>query len=61
MDSWWSDLESEIVACLKPHRTISCAELARALGISEDAATVLLTMLAREHKVRLQIEVLPAD
>lgn len=61
MDNWWADLESEIFACLKSHRAIPCADVARELGVSEDAAASLLTMLAREHKVTLQIAVLPAN
>jgi predicted ArsR family transcriptional regulator len=61
MDDWWAELEREILACLKSHRAIPCADVARALGVSEDAATSLLTMLANEHKVRLQVAVLPAD
>jgi predicted ArsR family transcriptional regulator len=61
MDTWWGDLESEILACLKSHRAIPCADVARQLGVSEDAAASLLTMLANEHKVRLEIAVLPAD
>lgn len=61
MDDWWGDLEREVLACLHGRHAVLSGEVARELGVSEEAAASLLAMLASEHKVRLQIAVLPAD
>jgi hypothetical protein len=55
MDNWWADLDNEILSLVNSHHVIACADVARELRISEDAAASLLAMLARESKIRLEL------
>jgi predicted ArsR family transcriptional regulator len=59
MDNWWADLDNEILAYVNSHGAVACADVARELRISEEAAASLLGMLARESKIRLQLSALP--
>ena len=59
MEDWWDDLESEILATLRSDGPVEPAQLGRRLGISEDAAASLVSMLAREGKVRIRLVDLP--
>jgi hypothetical protein len=52
METWWSELDDEVRRCLG-EGALAPAEIARRLGVSEDAATSLVTLLAREGKVRI--------
>jgi DNA-binding IclR family transcriptional regulator len=51
---WWTVVDAEILDCLKCHGAMTPSEISRELGISEGEATVLLTMLAREGRVRIE-------
>lgn len=51
-DDWWSALDDEVLGCLDGP-ALSATELAAKLGVSEEAAVSLVTMLARDGKVRL--------
>jgi DNA-binding Lrp family transcriptional regulator len=53
MHDWWSDLERDVLDCVKPDGTTRIDELSRRLNLSEDAATSLVAMLAREGKLRI--------
>lgn len=53
MDEWWEDLEREIVTCLQTAGAMAPAELGRRLGLPPGAAVSLLSILAREGKVRI--------
>jgi DNA-binding Lrp family transcriptional regulator len=55
MDEWWSDMERDILSCLKGHGATPVTEVARRLAVSEDAAASLLALLAREGKVRIRV------
>ena len=52
MDSWWTALDDAILGCLPGDGPLGPAELARLLGISQEAAASLLGPAAREAKVR---------
>lgn len=52
MESWWSELDGEIVRCLA-EGPMDPAEIGRRLGVSEAAVTSLVPDLAREHRVRI--------
>jgi DNA-binding CsgD family transcriptional regulator len=51
---WWADLNREVIECVAAGPTTP-AEVGRRLGMSEAGATSLLTMLAREGKVRIAL------
>jgi DNA-binding Lrp family transcriptional regulator len=53
MHDWWSDLERDVLDCVKPEGPTPLDELSRRLNLSEDAATSLVAMLAREGKLRI--------
>jgi DNA-binding Lrp family transcriptional regulator len=55
MDDWWNDVERDIMACLNSNGATPVHEVARRLAISEEAATSLLALLAREGKVRIRL------
>jgi len=54
-DDWWADLEQDFLACLEGDGSTSIATIARRLAISEDAASSLVAILAREGKVRISV------
>jgi DNA-binding Lrp family transcriptional regulator len=49
---WW-EVDREILECLAHNGAMSVVEVARQLRLSEGEATSLLSMLAREGKVRI--------
>jgi DNA-binding Lrp family transcriptional regulator len=49
---WWS-VDRDILDCLADHRSMSVADLAGRLDLSEGEATSLLALLAREGKIRI--------
>jgi len=54
-DDWWADVEQDFLACLEGEGSTSIATIARRLAISEDAASSLVAILAREGKVRISV------
>ena len=61
MDDWWTEIDDDIVACLKENGATAPAELGRRLGLSEGAATSLLSLLAGEGRVRICLVELVRD
>jgi hypothetical protein len=51
-EEWWTELDGEVLRCLSAG-ALEPAEIGRRLGISGDAATSLVALLAREGKVRI--------
>ena len=49
---WWGELDDEVVACLR-NGPQSTQDLAWKLGMSSNAVTSLLFMLAAQGKVRI--------
>jgi hypothetical protein len=54
MDGWWSEVERDILSCLREQGSTSPAAIARQLKMSEAAATSLLAALACEGKLRIE-------
>jgi DNA-binding Lrp family transcriptional regulator len=54
-DDWWAGVEQDFLACLEGDGSTSIATIARRLAISEDAASSLVAILAREGKVRIRV------
>ena len=52
-EDWWADLDGEVLHCLCAEGPMAPAEIGRRLGMSAAAAASLLSMLAREGKVRI--------
>jgi DNA-binding CsgD family transcriptional regulator len=52
---WWADLNQEVLDCLASAGRSTPAEIGRRLGMSESGATSLISMLAREGKVRIAL------
>jgi len=50
---WWGATDREILACLERHGSLSIEELCEELGLSKGMATAVLSMLAREGRVRI--------
>ncbi|OLC16145.1 MAG: hypothetical protein AUH29_05950 [Candidatus Rokubacteria bacterium 13_1_40CM_69_27] len=59
MESWWTEIEDDILMCLKRQGATPPAEVGRRLGVSESAAASLLSILACEGKVRICLVDLP--
>jgi predicted ArsR family transcriptional regulator len=53
MDGWWSEIDDQVQTCLKRHGTMTPAELAGELGLSEGATISVLSLLAQEGKLRI--------
>ena len=53
MDGWWTEIEEEVLACLRGNGAMPPAEVGRRLGVSEDSAVSLLSILARRGRVRI--------
>lgn len=56
---WWGALEDEVLGCLDARGGASSAEIARCIGLSEDAVCSVLAMLAGEGRVRIRHVELP--
>ena len=53
MESWWTEIDGEILGCLERHGAMGPREIAGELGISEGEVTAFVAMLAREGKIRI--------
>jgi hypothetical protein len=53
MDDWWSEIDDQVRACLARHGTMTPAELASQVGMSEGAMISVLSLLAQEGKLRI--------
>lgn len=53
MDSWWTDLDDAIIGCLPDQGPLRPAELARLLGISEEAAASLVIPVQTQKPERI--------
>ena len=54
MDSYWDDLDNEILGVLNAAGPTDPADLARVLGMSTSAVCSCLAMLSAEGKVRIR-------
>ena len=61
MDDWWTEIDEEVLACLKRDGETSPAAVGRQLGVSEAMAASLLSMLVAEGRVRICLVGLPDD
>jgi hypothetical protein len=52
-EDWWAAVDAETVQCLSEHGPMTPDELGKRLGMSEEAATSLISHLVREGKVRI--------
>ena len=62
MDSWWHDIDRDVNVVLERHGSMTPAEIARMLQLSEGAVSSVLSMLAQEGKLRIaRVELPPQD
>jgi hypothetical protein len=62
MDSWWHDIDRDVNVVLERHGSMTPAEIARMLRLSEGAVSSVLSMLAQEGKLRIaRVELPPRD
>jgi winged helix-turn-helix DNA-binding protein len=62
MNDWWAEIDDEILDCLRDRGPMSPAAIGRRIGVSEGAATSILSMLARQGRVRVcLVELTNAD
>jgi len=61
MDDWWTAIEDDVLACLRDGGVTAPREVGRRLGLSEEAAASLLSMLAAEGRVRICLVELVQD
>ena len=60
MDSWWNDIDRDVHGVLERHGSMTPAEIARMLRLSEGAVSSVLSMLEQEGKLRIaRVELLP--
>jgi hypothetical protein len=60
LGNWWNDVDEAVLACLSDGMAMAPADVGRRLGISEEAATSVIAMLAQEGKLRICL-VAPTD
>jgi hypothetical protein len=62
MDGWWTDIDRDVRRVLERHGSMTPAEIARMLRLSEGAVSSVLSMLAQEGKLRIaRVELPPRD
>jgi DNA-binding Lrp family transcriptional regulator len=62
MDGWWNDIDRDVNVVLERHGSMTPAEIARMLRLSEGAVSSVLSMLAQEGKLRIaRVELPPRD
>ncbi len=52
-EDWWDGLDGAVLECLHAEGPMAPGEIGRRLGISEESAASLVSLLAREGKVRI--------
>jgi hypothetical protein len=57
---WWDDVDQAVLDCLSGGTPMAPADVARRVGISEEAAASVIAMLAQEGRLRICL-VAPAD
>jgi DNA-binding IclR family transcriptional regulator len=53
MDDWWIEIDGQVQDCLKRHGEMAPSEIARQIGLSEDAVHSVVSLLAQEGKLRI--------
>ena len=53
--AWWEGLDEEVLEVLAEYGPMAPVEIGRRLGMSEDAAASILSMLASEGRVRIRL------
>lgn len=53
VQTWWSEIDDDILRCLEDDRIMTAWEIAQKLGVSESAAASFLALLALSNKVRI--------
>jgi DNA-binding Lrp family transcriptional regulator len=62
MESWWSEIDRDVRIVLERYGSMTPAEIARLLRLSEGAVSSVLSMLAQEGKLRIaRVELPPRD
>jgi DNA-binding Lrp family transcriptional regulator len=62
MESWWSEIDRDVRTVLERYGSMTPAEIARLLRLSEGAVSSVLSMLAQEGKLRIaRVELPPRD
>jgi hypothetical protein len=51
--NWWDEVDEAVLDCLSGGASMAPADVGRRLGISEEAATSVIAMLAQEGKLRI--------
>jgi DNA-binding Lrp family transcriptional regulator len=60
-ESWWAAIDASVLTALAEARgCLTLAEIAQRVGVSEDAARSVVTMLAEAGKVRIVAVELPS-
>ena len=54
MDSWWDELDEEILALLRANGPMDPADLGRKLGMSADAVCSCLALLSVSGRIRIR-------
>lgn len=50
---WWTDVDDEVMACLRDRATATPGEIGERVNLSPEAVTSVLCLLAQEGKVRI--------
>ncbi len=53
--TWWTDIEKDVLDCLEGSGPLHPADLGRKLGMSEEAVTSVLSLMAADGKVRIRL------
>ncbi len=55
MENWWSEVENDLLQCLRGNGAMPPDEIARHVGLSEASTVSLLAMMAREGKIHIRL------
>jgi DNA-binding Lrp family transcriptional regulator len=61
MDGWWNEIDTQIEKALFRTGSMTPADLAREVGLSEAATVSVLSRLATEGRIRIARVEIPAE
>ncbi len=58
-ESWWTGIDDAVMTCVAGGRAVTPAEIGARVGLSPEAVTSLICLLAQEGRVRICLVTAP--
>jgi len=52
---WWGEIDARILQCLEANGSMTPLDLGRTIGLSDEAVTSVLCLLAQEGKIHIRL------